>query len=156
MAEPKYSSSDIPDFSTYPGGKPELPEHGTESHYRYARYGSDYDPRATALDHAARRIGWTLGRIVGTLEQFRADARERIHEAQEHLQEQADEATSEAKQTLSTAKKTARHKVEEARRTAAVLRRRAIQDYPIQVILAAGAFGVLAGAGIRTWRENRG
>jgi ElaB/YqjD/DUF883 family membrane-anchored ribosome-binding protein len=160
MPDPKYSSSDVPEFSTYPAPDHELPEHGTESREEYARYRrSQYDRYArgqTALDESARKIGWTIGRIIGSVEEIADRARERFSDAQENLKEQISDAPDEARRKLDDASNRAQRKLNELRYNAARLRHRAVRDYPVQVILAAGAMGVLLGAGLRAWRENRG
>jgi ElaB/YqjD/DUF883 family membrane-anchored ribosome-binding protein len=160
MPDPKYSSSDVPEFSTYPAPDRELPEHGSESRETYAQYRrSQYDRYArgqTSLDESARKIGWTIGRIIGTVEEIADRARERFSDAQEDLKEQLSDAPDEARRKLDDTSNKARQTLSELRYTAARLSRRAVRDYPLQVILAAGAMGVLVGAGLRAWRESRG
>jgi len=150
-AQPKYSSSDIPNFSNYPD-QPELPEHASESHYRAYAFGD----RRNALTEPARKIGWVLGTIVGTLEQIRYRAQERVNEAQSAIREKTSGTGESIRESMDDAKLTARQKLNEARYKAADLRRRAVQDYPLQVILGAGVAGILVGAGLRAWKENRG
>jgi ElaB/YqjD/DUF883 family membrane-anchored ribosome-binding protein len=156
MPEPKYSSSDVPEFSTYPAPDRELPERGSEPHQdTYARYGR-YVRGQSTLDESARKIGWTIGRIMGTVEVIADRARERFSEAQEQFQEQLSDAPDEARRKLGDASNKAQRTLSDLRYNAARLRHRAVRDYPVQVILAAGAMGVLVGAGLRAWRENRG
>jgi ElaB/YqjD/DUF883 family membrane-anchored ribosome-binding protein len=161
MADPKYSSSDVPDFSTYPGSQPELPElpeHGSPANYGYARRAQyrHYDRGPSALDESARKLGWALGRIIGTLEQIRDRAGERFQDARLEVQEQMTEVPEEARRSLENARVKAQKSLSNLRYNAVRMRHRAVRDYPIQVILAAGALGILAGAGLRMWRENRG
>jgi ElaB/YqjD/DUF883 family membrane-anchored ribosome-binding protein len=157
MADPKYSSSDVPDFSTYPGSQPELPEHGSPANYGYARRAQyrRYD-RPSVLDESARKLGWALGRIIGTIEQIRDRAGERFQDARIEVQEQMTEVPEEARRSLENAKERAQKSLSNLRYNAVRMRHRAVQDYPLQVILAAGVLGILAGAGLRMWRESRG
>jgi hypothetical protein len=137
-AEKRYSSSDIPDFSTYPSTPPQIP--------REMAIGAKYSRTDSELEERARKIGWALGQLVNKLDDVRKQAQDRInYKQQEDAQDRIDIARQKAQQKFS-----------DARTKAAELRRRAINDYPVQVILAAGVVGFLAGAGLRLWRENRG
>jgi len=165
MPEPKYSSSDVPEFSTYPAPDRELPEHGTEAqdpyaHDPYESYGHSqygrYIRGQSTLDESARKIGWAIGRIIGTVEEIADRARERFSDAQEHIQEQISDAPDEARRKLDDASNNAQRTLRKLRYIAARLRHRAVKDYPVQTILAAGVAGVLVGAGLRAWRESRG
>lgn len=160
MPEPKYSSSDVPEFSTYPAPDRELPEHGTESEDPYESYGHSqygrYIRGQSTLDESARKIGWAIGRIIGTVEEIADRARERFSDAQEHIQEQISDAPDEARRQLGDASNNAQRTLRKLRYNAVRLRHRAVKDYPVQTILAAGVAGVLVGAGLRAWRENRG
>ncbi|MCU1286366.1 MAG: hypothetical protein JWO13_2716 [Acidobacteriales bacterium] len=147
----RYSSADIPNSSNYPD-TPELPEHASESHYRAYAYGD----RRTALTEPARKIGWVVGTIVGTLEQIRYRAKDGINEAQSVIRQKTSETGDSVSESLDDAKLTAQHKLNQARYKAADLQRRAVQDYPLQVILGAGVAGIVVGAGLRAWKENRG
>ena len=135
--ESRYSSSDTPEFSTYPDSPPQMP--------REMAMGAKYSRTDSDLEERARKIGWALGQLVNRLDDVRTRAQERLNYEQEDAQDRID-----------IAKQKAQEKFNDARQRAAHLRRRAINDYPVQVILAAGVIGFLAGAGIRVWRENRG
>jgi ElaB/YqjD/DUF883 family membrane-anchored ribosome-binding protein len=147
----RYSSSDIPNFSTYPD-TPELPERASESNYRAYAYGE----RHSVLTEPARKIGWMLGTMIARLEEIKHQAQQRIDDAQSMIREKSAETGESVGESLDDAKKTARQKLNEARYKAAALRRRAVQDYPLQVILGAGVAGILFGVGLRAWKENRG
>lgn len=158
MADQKYSSSDVPDFSSYPASQPELPEHASPANYGYARRAQyrRYDRGPTALDESARKLGWALGRIIGTVELIKDRVEERFKDARAEVREQMTEVPEEARRSLENARVKAQRSLNNLRYNAVRMRHRAVQDYPVQVILAAGALGILAGAGLRMWRENRG
>jgi ElaB/YqjD/DUF883 family membrane-anchored ribosome-binding protein len=160
MADPKYSSSDVPDFSTYPGpgSRPELPENASPANYGYKRRAQyqRYDRGPSALDVPARKLGWALGSIIGTFERIKDRAEEQFQDARHEVQEHLSEVPDEARRSLEDARVKAQKSLNNLRYNAVRMRHRAVQDYPLQVILAAGALGILAGAGLRVWRENRG
>ena|SRR5437879_3550006 len=142
MPEPQsqgqYGSSDIPNLS--------------ESGYRAYAYGEGQSP----LTEPARKIGWMLGTIIARLEEIKHQAQQRIDEAKTIVREKSSETGGTIGESLDDAKQTTRQKLNEARFKAAQLRRRAVQDYPLQVILGAGVAGILVGVGLRAWKENRG
>src|SRR5258708_38345940 len=105
MADQKYSSSDVPDFSSYPGSQPELPEHASPANYGYARRAQyrRYDRGPTALDESARKLGWALGRIIGTVELIKDRVEERFKDARVEVHEQMTEVPEEARRSLENA-----------------------------------------------------
>jgi len=50
----------------------------------------------------------------------------------------------------------AQDQLDDLRERASDISRRARRDYPVQLILTAGAIGLLAGVGLRIWRDDRG
>jgi ElaB/YqjD/DUF883 family membrane-anchored ribosome-binding protein len=145
---PKYSSSDVPDFATYPASPAEAA--------REIATGARYSHEDTDLEERARKIGWALGKLVNRLDEVKAQAREKINYIPEDAKESIESAKEGAREKFSNAKQQAQQKFGEARYRASRLRRRAVNDYPLQLILAAGIGGILAGAGLRAWRESRG
>jgi ElaB/YqjD/DUF883 family membrane-anchored ribosome-binding protein len=157
MADPKDSSPDVLGTSAA-GTQPELPEHASPANYGYARQAQyrRYDRGDSPLHESARRLGRALGRIIGTIEEIRDRAAERFKDARHDVQEQMTDVPEEARRSLENARVKAQRTINNLRYDAIRLRHRAVQEYPLQVILAAGALGILAGAGLRMWRENRG
>jgi ElaB/YqjD/DUF883 family membrane-anchored ribosome-binding protein len=163
MTETLHQNSDVPNFDTYPyhpSAHPEpLPAEGV--------------PNDTALIHRAQQVGAALGRTVSTL-----------RNAGQRLQELGSETAETAATRLGNVIKTARaraHELGQATATraselgesvaekAGQLGRQAkagyfqarrganriSRDYPLHVVVAAGAVGILMGIGIRIWRASR-
>jgi ElaB/YqjD/DUF883 family membrane-anchored ribosome-binding protein len=160
MAETLHQSSDVPNFDTYGSREPkQLPANST--------------PSGPALVQRAQQIGAALGRAVSNL-----------RNAKERLQELGSETNEAAATHLSDLVETAKVKAHELGQAAATrasevgaavaekagqlgeqakagyfrARRRANQvsrDYPLHVVVAAGAVGLLVGIGMRIWRANR-
>ncbi len=160
MTETLRQSSDLPNFDTYGSNElNQMPANGT--------------PCDPALVQRAQQIGATLGRAVSNLRR-----------AKERLQELGSEASEAATTHLSDLVETARvkaHELGQAATTRAAevgeavaekagqlgeqakagyfrARRRADQisrEYPLHVVVAAGAVGLLVGIGMRIWRANR-
>src|ERR1700724_362607 len=160
MTETLHQSSDVPNFDTYPSNQPErlLPERATGD---------------SALVQRAQQIGSVIGRTVSVFRQ----ARERLHDL-------SSEAAGAAATCMSELADAAKAKAQEWGQAAATrvsevgesvadkagelgertksgyyrVRRRARQvsrEHPLEVIVAAGAVGILLGIGIRVWRANR-
>jgi hypothetical protein len=153
MTETLHQSSDVPNFDTYPSNQPEgLLENGT--------------PGNPALVYRAQQIGTALGTAVSS-----------VRKARERLRELRSETTEAAVTRLSELAGTAKTKAQEWGQAAATratevgeavaekagqlgehARLRANQisrDYPLHVVVAAGAVGILVGIGMRVWRANR-
>jgi hypothetical protein len=132
-------SSNVPEFDTYPAspedamGRSRLPQASEEVN----------------LDAVAREIGETLGRAVA-----------RVIDAKEEVFDRVDHATyrlrREVVETTDRYVDLAKEKIADARYRARHLSATATRDYPVHVILGAAAAGLLIGAGLRAWRENRG
>jgi len=159
MSEARYSSSDIPNFDTYPSASSQSVEF-------------DSVPRSE-LEIRAARVGAALGRFVLLL-------RQKQEVAQQKLSVMAEDATAALNQTADTAKARASEAGEVAGNKAqemwnqlgrqadqfrdratlnlhrARVRAKEIQrDKPESVALGAGAFGLALGIGLRIWRANR-
>jgi hypothetical protein len=100
------------------------------------------------IESAARSIGSALGRAVSRVRETRDEIRDRVDEATYRLRSQAKEASRNYSAV-------AQEKLESARFNARDLAWRATRDYPVHVILGTALAGVLIGAGLRIWRENR-
>jgi len=159
MSEARYSSSDIPNFDTYPSESSRKVEFSSE-------------PRSE-LEIRAARVGAALGRLVLVL-------RRKQEIAQQKLSVMAEDATAALNQTADTAKARASEASEVAGNKAqeilnsvgrqadqfreratlnlkrARVRAQEIQrDQPESVALGAGAVGLALGIGLRIWRANR-
>jgi hypothetical protein len=125
MAERPYSSSSVPDFSTYPE-EPAAAAPNLEATYTtYRRYSEAGFGEGTRLTSAAARLGNALGsgvtRLRDTAWQLRSKVRGSGPGSPTDLRNRA---------------------------------RQMAQDEPLKVILAAGALGLVIGAGIRMWRDH--
>jgi vacuolar-type H+-ATPase subunit H len=143
MTEPQrvYSSSDVPEHTSYPAS----PEEAIGRARVIELPPSEGDSN---IESAARNIGSALGRAVSRVREKRDEVKDRVDDAGYRLRSQAREATRNASELV-------RGKIETTRNSAQSLARRATRDYPVHVVLGAALAGVLIGAGLRIWRENR-
>lgn len=164
MTEYLRRTDEHPDFDTYPSpelhperpdlNRPELPPARARSEARGTRaagaVGSAIGSAVSAVRHAperlqdaGRRFGVIRGRrrerAAGTAREWRDAASERI----ENIRHVAGERAGEWRRT-------AEHRLVDVRERAS----RAVNDYPIQTILAAGAAGLVLGAVLRAWRSH--
>jgi ElaB/YqjD/DUF883 family membrane-anchored ribosome-binding protein len=133
MSERLYSSSGVPDYSTYPeepaAAAPNVESKTLEATYAsYRRYSEADFERENVLSGAAARLGNVLGNAVSRVRDAVWQARNRLSSG-----------------------------IKAGNGTAMNLRDRARQmahDEPLKVILAAGALGLIVGAGIRMGRRH--
>lgn len=92
------------------------------------------------LEERARRIGAALGRAVVALRKTGAK-----------LKDTANQATGAAASQMVTAKQQIKTSYESTRSGA----RRLVNDYPVHVVLCAGAVGLVLGASLKIWRGKR-
>jgi hypothetical protein len=164
MTEPlrKYSSSDVPDYSSYPAEPDRLVVEVEE-----VAVVSDFDamPEAGAsrFDEQGKKIGMALGRLVNKIEEMTAGFRERAGQGMDRAEDEvalAKEAVGRSYDDFARKfRQTARRAVWDARAKAGELRVMAadtVDEYPVKTLAAVGIAGILLGAGLRVWRENRG
>jgi len=167
MTEPlrKYHSSDVPEYSSYPA-EPDRPVVVVEE---FAVV-SDVDAMPESenpYEEQARKIGSALGRLVNRVNEMVAPIRAQVHDKVEQVERQIGDDVEIARQTAEQTFDDARRKVAnvtrrgifEARAPAAQVRRKTVEtvnDYPVQTLAVAGVAGIIAGVGLRVWRENRG
>ncbi len=149
MPEPhrRYSSSDVPEFASYPAS--------AEDAIGRARL-RELPIAGLDLDSAARRIGEALGRAASVAR----DTRDRVLDAKDEALDLVDAASYRLRSQVSEAAENyaqlAQEKIGEARYRTQHFAKTATRDYPVHLILGAAATGLLLGAGLRAWRENRG
>jgi ElaB/YqjD/DUF883 family membrane-anchored ribosome-binding protein len=154
MPQRLYSSSDQPDFETYPAAPdetargegvrarsnaPVVPESASGAGYerpRIDRFVSD----AGIKDRVAEK--------VTDLKQKGADIAERASEYASDLKNDAMAAGSRWAEI-------ARDNTQRAINRSRELSRTAVRDYPLHVIAGAAIAGVLLGISLRAWREHR-
>jgi ElaB/YqjD/DUF883 family membrane-anchored ribosome-binding protein len=153
MPEPRRTSSDVPEFDTYPApvnAERELPPIGQTT------------PSSKALNATAEKIGSAVGSAVGTLRSASSrvkimpqrgrdsvgDMRERLGDMTEQLKERSQELTQNAREAAEEWKQTARDRIMQARRRA----RAFTHENPLQALAVAAAIGFAIGVGLRIWR----
>jgi ElaB/YqjD/DUF883 family membrane-anchored ribosome-binding protein len=146
MPQRLYSSSDVPDYGTYP----ESPGEVTSSEGIRARSNAPL-----VEDSGSRADG-------GKVAQLRDKAADVLDQAASRARDLKDEAIDRAAEMKDQAMATGGRWMESARDRASDLGRDirgysrvAVRDYPIHVIVGAAAIGLLLGIGLRVWRENR-
>jgi hypothetical protein len=127
MAERLHTSSNVPDFSTFPE-EPATAAPNLEATYAtYRRYSETDLSEESALSNAAARLGNTLGNAVSRV-------RDAVWQARTRMRSSGPEGTG-----MGDLRSRARHMA---------------QEEPLRVILLAGALGLVVGASIRMWREH--
>jgi len=174
MAEKLHRSSDVPDFDTYPANPPK-PEGFLRAHSNTA-----LEERArqvgSAMGKAVVTLRRTQERLKDIANQTGEAAAARITEAKNMAQETASRVSN-----MTDAVKTKAHEWTEAATTRAdelrhataekvrevgsqiragyhrtrLRAHRVVREYPLQVVLIAGALGFVLGVGLRIWRANR-
>jgi ElaB/YqjD/DUF883 family membrane-anchored ribosome-binding protein len=157
MAKPLHRSSDVPSFDTYPSGPqvaddanrllPEEAEASPLEHYG-AQLGSAAGVAVVALRRAQEKVRRLANEKTATVTDI---ASARVQEVREEGATRAEEWGRTLRERTFEMRRQARNGIYRAR-----LRAREVQnDYPVQVVMAAGAVGLVIGAGLRIWRANR-
>jgi len=166
MTEPvrKYSSPDVPEYSSYPA---EPIHHDQVRTNALGEFDALPGSTTSAIyDDRARQIGAALGRLVNRIDELTASARStvrrEVNAQTERLEDQFDHAKQVAGYAYDDASRkvaeTTREAVYQARLRAAELRRRTAQtvhDHPVETLAVAGIAGIVAGVGLRAWSESR-
>jgi ElaB/YqjD/DUF883 family membrane-anchored ribosome-binding protein len=154
MGAPIRTSSDIPDFSTYPSAPSDhlLSAHASTKTPVEALPSEAENATAARLHDVATQIGSSVGAGVNAVRNARERAMERI----QSLRGSLDDLSSSVRGRSTDL---AQNKFDELRAQSQVQLRRAKQyadEKPLAVIAAAGVAGLVLGIGARTWRNNRG
>jgi hypothetical protein len=174
MSDARYSSSDIPNFDTYPSSTPQVSLPPADSPRASLPEGVPFDSETrSGLEIRAARLGTALGQFVLLLRNKQQIAQQKLsvmsEEATAALNQTADSVKVRAGEAGQVASNKAQEMWTEAERRADQLRHRAnhnlklakiraqeIQrDNPERVAIGAGALGVALGIGLRIWRANR-
>ncbi len=172
----RHTSSDVPDFDTYPAtpGSAErlLPETASE-----ANFGSTLEDRAYGLGEVA-------GRAIVRIRDLRRLLQRRVRDLNEDASQKLSDVTDSARSKLSDVADTAQSRLEELKDKASIraedwkltarerfgearrqvrrnvyrarIRVRELErEHPVEMALGAGAAGVLVGAALRIWRASR-
>jgi ElaB/YqjD/DUF883 family membrane-anchored ribosome-binding protein len=145
MPQRLYSSSDAPDYSTFP----ENPRDVTRSEGVNAQSNApvvvEVEMEATYAEPQS-----TSG-ISDKVNEMKERGKELVERAGEYASDLKEDMAAAGSRWVEMAQENARqlrHRTQEFSRTA-------VRDYPIHVILAAGLVGLLVGISLRVWRENR-
>ncbi len=169
MSDARYSSSDIPNFDTYPSSSSQA---GSPLATSPERFSFDSEMRS-GLEIRAARLGAALGQFVLLLRNKQEIAQQKLsvmaEDASAALNQTADSVKVRAGEAGQVASNKAQEIWTEAERHADQLRNRATRnlkrakvrakeiqrDNPESVAIGAGALGVALGIGLRIWRANR-
>jgi ElaB/YqjD/DUF883 family membrane-anchored ribosome-binding protein len=138
MGAPIRTSSDIPDFSTYPSSPSDQSLSVSEPSAR--------------LNEVASQVGSRLGEGMAAVHDLRDRALDRIDSVRSSLDAlfcaTRDRATEMAQEKFDLVREQSQAQLRRAKQYA--------EARPLAVIAAAGVAGLLLGIGARAWRENRG
>jgi len=147
MAQRRYSSSDVPDYGTYP----ESPADVTASEGVRARSNAPLVDDVDNLAPSESKITEIKGKASDMLEQATSRAKDLKDEAAVRAAQMKDMAIA----TGTRLKQSAQERAREMSRQARDYSRVAARDYPLHVIAGAALVGLLCGIGLRVWREHR-
>lgn len=137
------STSDIPDFSTYPAAP---------SDHLLSPHAASTRADGAAMHDVATQVGHTIGAGVCVVR----DARDRVlgrvhdlrHSAEDLFRNFRGRSAEAAQESFDQLRARAQIRLEHAKQFA--------HERPLAVIAAAGIAGILLGAGARAWRGRRG
>lgn len=143
--------TEVPNFDTYPAPSP-----GPEGVPPERQLETELPASNERLNRTAENVGTAVGTAVNAVR----DLPDRLQDMKQRLKivrgagepSKADEIKVKAKEKADELKETAGRKIDEARSRATHL----ANQYPIQVILAAGAIAFAVGLILRLWRSDRG
>jgi ElaB/YqjD/DUF883 family membrane-anchored ribosome-binding protein len=168
MAESMHSSSDIPNFDTYPTTPPDrlldsksadrsaLEQHASELGAAAGRVALILRQTGENLEHIARFSVYDRLRTLADNARARSERLRQItaSKAQELRRTAQDKAAELGRQTQEKAVEMGRH----ARTNyylARIKAKQTVRDYPVETALAAGALGFVVGVALRIRRAKR-
>jgi hypothetical protein len=154
MPQRLYSSSDQPDFETYPAA----PDEAARLEGVHARSNAPIVPESASaagfetprLDRFTTDVG-----IKDRVAEKASELKQRGAEVAERATAYASDLKEEAMAAGSRWAEIARENTQRAIKRSRELSRTAANDYPLHVIAAAAVVGILIGIGLRAWREHR-
>lgn len=171
MAKRAHTSSDLPNFDTYPASPPveriDLVQEQGVGHLTLEQRAAELGAAAGKVVHMVRRVRASsrnlpdhpaLDRLGGLAEEARARAEHLRTAAAERARQFVQTAREKGAEIAYRAREESRKLRQQAKSNYAHTRRRAgevAHDHPVHVALAAGAAGFLIGVGLRIWRSNR-
>lgn len=157
MAEPLHSSSDVPNFDTYPSGpglaheQDRLLPEETESS-PLEEYGAQLGSAAGQAVLALRRAQQRVRDLASTKSAKVTDiASARLEQVRDEAAVRGEKWGRMVRERATEWRRKARNGVYRARLRA----REVANDRPAQVVMGAGVLGVVIGAGLRIWRGSR-
>jgi ElaB/YqjD/DUF883 family membrane-anchored ribosome-binding protein len=156
MPQRLYSSSDQPDFQTYPAPPDETARmEGVRARSKAPIVAEPESASAAGLERpridrftSDAGVKDRVTEKVAELKQKSTDIAERASEYASNLKDEAMDAGS---RFADVARENTRRAMNRSRE----LSRTAVNDYPLHVIAGAAIAGILLGIGLRAWRENR-
>jgi ElaB/YqjD/DUF883 family membrane-anchored ribosome-binding protein len=118
-------------------------------------YSSSDVPEYGSYPESPRAVNDALNAVPAWTKDKVGEIKERGSEALKNAADRAEELKDQAVETGARYYNEAQQRARELARKGRDLSRSAVRDHPIQVILVAGAVGLLFGLGLRAWRENR-
>lgn len=151
MADALHKSSDTPDFSTYPAS-PSDQAPGWKVYTAPEINQPAEGNRNPMFEERARQIGAGLAKAINALRDTVNTSKQKLSGQKEQLSHVTEDYQATAERYFSEAEGRVRQLTTEAKLKA----RHYAKNYPVHLILAAGAAGLIAGAGMRLWRNDRG
>jgi hypothetical protein len=146
MPQRLYSSSDVPDYNTFP----ENPRDVTRSEGVNAQSSAPVVVEVETVEVVSAEPLGPSG-LSGKVAEIKDRGRDLVERAGEYASDVKEDVTAAGARYVQMVQENAR----QLRRRTQEFSRTAVRDYPVQVILAAGLLGLLAGVSIRMWRGNR-
>jgi ElaB/YqjD/DUF883 family membrane-anchored ribosome-binding protein len=147
MPQRLYSSSDAPDYSTFP----ENPRDVTRSEGVNAQSNAPVIVEVETMESATYTEPQSTPGISEKVSELKERGKELVERASDYASDLKEDMSAAGSRWVEMAQQNAR----QLRRRTQEFSRTAVRDYPIQVILAAGLLGLLVGISLRVWRENR-
>jgi hypothetical protein len=153
MPQRLYSSSDQPDFQTYPAP----PDETARLEGLRARSRAPMVPQSASATGSERRIDRFISdagikdRVTEKVTELKQKGAEIAERASGYATDLKEDALAAGSRWAEITRDNAQRAIKRSRE----LSRTAMNDYPLHVIAGAAVAGILIGIGLRAWRENR-
>lgn len=179
MPERLHRSSDIPDFDTYPANPPRRTDSSTGLEERARQVGSAIGKAVVTVRKTRERVkdiaNQTSEAAASRISEVKNKAQEtasRVGNIPDTVKIKAQQWSEVAATRANELRQATVQKVDELRQTTAekvselgsqiksgyyrtrVRANQVVREYPLQVVLIAGALGFFLGVGLRIWRAN--
>jgi hypothetical protein len=153
MPQRLYSSSDQPDFQTYPAP----PDETARLEGLRERSRAPMVPQSASATGSERRIDRFISdagikdRVSEKVTELKQTGAEIAERASGYATDLKEDALAAGSRWAEITRDNAQRAIKRSRE----LSRTAMNDYPLHVIAGAAVAGILIGIGLRAWRENR-